>query len=197
MAITSFDPSIPQSEVDRLYRKLKDTRLPKTEIVPGAGDEYGVPLAWVHKLYDYWLNEYDWTATQKRISSWNHYTTSIEDVKIHFVHQQAKKPAKKVVPLLLVHGWPGSWWEFNRVIDALAGSEKDDGIVFDVVVPSLPGYCWSEVEKHPKGWTLQDTARVLNKLMLELGYSEYVTSGGDWGHWVGHTCTTQGKILTI
>ena len=87
---------------------------------------------------------------------------------------------------------PRAWlarklWEFNRVIDALASSEKDDGIVFDVVVPSLPGYCWSEVEKHPKGWTLQDTARVLNKLMLDLGYKEYVTSGGDWGHWVGHT----------
>ena len=187
MTIAPFDPAIPLSEVDRLYRKLKDTRLPKHEIVPGAGDEYGVPLAWVHKLYDYWLNEYDWAAAQKRISSWNHYTTSIEDVKIHFVHQPAKKPGKKVVPLLLVHGWPGSWWEFNRVIDALASSEKDDGVVFDVVVPSLPGYCWSEVEKHPKGWTLQDTAKVLNKLMLDLGYSEYVTSGGDWGHWVRYS----------
>lgn len=183
-AILPFDPTVTQEEVDRLYRKLKDTRLPKTEIVPGAGDEYGPPLDWVHKLYDYWVNKYDWSAAQRKISSWQHFTTTIEGLRLHFIHQHADKSAKKVIPLLLVHGWPGSFYEFSRVIDKLAKPENADEVAFDVVVPSQPGYCWSEVEKHPKNWTLQDTARVFDQLMQDLGYNEYVAAGGDWGHWV-------------
>jgi hypothetical protein len=111
--ITPFDPNIPQPEVDRLFRKLGDTRLPTQPIVPDAGEEYGPSLEWVQKLYDHWLNKFDWEKSQKQISGWKHYTTEIEGLKVHFVHETAKKSkgSGKAVPLLLVHGWPGTWFE--------------------------------------------------------------------------------------
>ncbi|KAF2136977.1 uncharacterized protein K452DRAFT_236661 [Aplosporella prunicola CBS 121167] len=184
--IKPFDPTIPQAEVDRLYRKLKDTRLPQQPIVPDAGEDYGAPLDWVHRLYNVWNDDYSWETAQKEISSWHHFTTNIEDLTIHFIHERAKtSPSgskKNVIPLLLVHGWPGSFYEFSRVIEPLTSSQGD-APVFDVVVPSLPGYTFSSGSPR-RGWMLQDTARVYDALMQRLGYSSYCAQGGDWGHWV-------------
>lgn len=81
----------------------------------------------------------------------------------------------------MVHGWPGSFYEFSRVIDPLSNSESH--VPFHCVVPSLPGFCWSSGP--PRGWKLQDTARVFHKLMQRLGYNEFAVQAGDWGHWVG------------
>jgi hypothetical protein len=108
--ITPFDPTIPQSEVDRLFRKLADTKLPTQPIVPDAGEDYGPSLEWVHKLYDHWLNQFDWKRAQKQISGWKHYTTEIEGLKVHFIHEKAER--RDALPLLLVHGWPGTWFEY-------------------------------------------------------------------------------------
>ncbi|KAH9886790.1 Alpha/Beta hydrolase protein [Xylariomycetidae sp. FL2044] len=181
--IKEFDPTVPQPEVERLWRKLKDTRLPQKSIVPDAGVEYGPPMDWVHKLYDKWCNEFDWAAAQKKISSFKHYTAEIAGLKIHFVHEPAKRDPDKAIPLLLVHGWPGSWYEFSRVIGPLTDPEDADAPAFNVVVPSIPGFTWSSAPA-TKDWTLQDTARIFDSLMIALGYRHYVAHGGDWGHWV-------------
>lgn len=183
--IQDFDPTIPQAEVDRLWRKLKDTRLPQVPAVPNAEDNYGPPLEWVHKLYGYWSNTFDWGLAQRKISTWKHYKTELDGLIIHFVHQPArpsKNPNNKAIPLLLVHGWPGSWYEFSRCRDPLSNPGDDAQQPFHVVVPSLPGFTWSSGP--PDNWSLQDTARVFDKLMLRLGYDAYVAQGGDWGHWV-------------
>ncbi|KAF2115397.1 Alpha/Beta hydrolase protein [Lophiotrema nucula] len=180
--IKSFDPNIPKEEVDRLFRKLKDTRLPKDPIVPDAGDDYGPSLEWIYKLYSYWCNDYSWLDAQKSISEWHHYTTEIESLRVHFIHEKARVRQKEAIPLLLVHGWPGTFYEFQNVMKPLLESKSDKDPVFDLVVPSLPGFCWSQGP--PRGWTLQDTARIYDELMKRLGYKEYVAQAGDWGHWV-------------
>lgn len=179
--ICEFDPSVPEAEVERMWRKLKDTRLPKLPIVPDAGDDFGPPLEWVHKLHNKWLNEFDWGTAQRRINSWKHYTATLEQHRIHFIHEPAKKNKESAIPLLLVHGWPGTWFEFSRIIDLLTNPEGDQQ-AFHVVLPSLPGFAWSSAPQ--RGWTVQDTARIFDKLMQGLGYQTYVTQAGDWGHFV-------------
>jgi pimeloyl-ACP methyl ester carboxylesterase len=89
---------------------------------------------------------------------------------------------EKAIPLLLVHGWPGTFFEFQNVMHGLLEPKDDSHPVFDLVVPSLPGFCWSQGP--PRGFTLQDTARMYDALMKRLGYTSYAAQAGDWGHWV-------------
>lgn len=118
--INLFDPTVSQDEVDRLFRKLKDTRLPEYPIVPDSADndDYGAPLDWARRLKEYWETQYDWTKTQEEICSWHYFKTRIEGIDIHFVHEKAAaspSSTAKPIPLLLVYGWPGSFYEFSRV----------------------------------------------------------------------------------
>lgn len=180
--ITPFDPTIPPQEVSRLFHKLSDTRLPPYPVVPDADADYGPPLPWIRKLKQKWEESYKWAPVQAKISKWKHYTTQLEDMSIHFVHEPAKRNAEGAIPLLLVHGWPGSWYEFSRCIDPLTNPSGDEQ-AFHVVVPSLPGFTWSTGPPR-RDWTLQDTARIFDTLMQRLGYTTYAAQGGDWGHWV-------------
>lgn len=111
-----------------------------------------------------------------------HYITRLEDVNIHFVH--VRSISAKAIPLLLIHGWPGSFWEFSRVWGPLSQQPTKEDWGFHVVVPSMPGFCWSDWPPRP-GWTLEDNARIFDHLMKRLGYSEYMVQCGDWGHFVG------------
>lgn len=116
------------------------------------------------------------------MNEYPHYITTIENLNIHFVHARSSNPGS--IPILLVHGWPGSFWEFSQVWGPLSQNSKENDISFHVVVPSMPGFCWSDWPPH-SGWTLQDTARIFDQLMKRLGYQEYMFQGGDWGHFVG------------
>ncbi|KAL4920310.1 Alpha/Beta hydrolase protein [Aspergillus aurantiobrunneus] len=179
--IQEFKIDIPPQEVERLKRKLSDTSLPGREIVPGAGTQYGPSYTWAKDLLEEWKTNFDWYAVQKQINKYPHYPCTIEDVRTHFLHARAERP--DAIPLLLVHGWPGSFYEFSRVWDPLSHPENKNDQAFHVVVVSLPGFCWSDWP--PKaGWTLQDGARVFDILMRKLGYHEYMVQGGDWGHFV-------------
>ncbi|KAF2134906.1 alpha/beta-hydrolase [Dothidotthia symphoricarpi CBS 119687] len=180
--IKSFNPEIPKEEVDRLFRKLADTRLPKEPIVPDAGEDYGPSLEWTNKLYNHWLHKYSWADAQAQISEWKHYTTSIEGLNVHFIHEKARVRQNEAIPLLLIHGWPGTFFEFQNVMHPLLSPSDPKSPVFDLIVPSLPGFCWSQ--SGPRGWKLQDTARIYDTLMKRLGYTSYATQAGDWGHWV-------------
>lgn len=182
-SINPFDPTVSQDEVDRLFRKLKDTRLPQYPIVPDSADndDYGAPLDWARRLKEYWETDYDWSKAQAEINSWHHFKTHIEGIDVHFVHEKAS--SKNSIPLLLIHGWPGSFYEFSRVIQPLTTPHSPDDQAFDVVVVSLPGYTWSGPPPR-RGWTLQDSARIFDTLMGRLGYFSYCAQGGDWAHWV-------------
>ena len=177
--IKPFKISVADDEVDRYYKKIRDTRVPTRDIVSGAGSDYGFTTEWATELYQTWANDYDWREEEKVINQWPHFTTELEDMTIHFVHARSKAP--NAFPILLVHGWPGSFYEFSQVINLLTDSEASQP--FHCVVPSLPGFCWSSGP--PKGWTLQDTARIFHILMKRLGYDQFAVQAGDWGHWVG------------
>jgi len=181
--IKPFIVDIPNEEVDRLKRKLKDTRLPPKPIVPDAGDKYGPTYEWGKNLYDAWVNDFDWYEHQDHINSAPHFKyTHSEGITIHFLHSKAKRD--DAIPLLMVHGWPGSFYEFNQVWGPLSNPDDPKLPAFHVVVPSLPGYGFSDWPPRA-AWTLQDTARIYNDMMKKLGYSQYMFQGGDWAHWIG------------
>jgi pimeloyl-ACP methyl ester carboxylesterase len=93
-------------------------------------------------------------------------------MKVHFIHEKARERGEKAIPLLLVHGWPGTFFEFQNVMYDLLAPKDASHPSFHLVVPSLPGFCWSQGP--PRGWTLQDTAGMYDTLMKRLGYTSYV-----------------------
>ncbi|KAH9922660.1 alpha/beta-hydrolase [Fomitopsis serialis] len=179
-----FTISVPDSEIELLRRKLEVTRLP--DELDDAGWDYGAPLADVRRMVAYWKDGYDWRKAEAEINTLPQFTRDIEvdgfgALNIHYVHQ--KSTVENAVPLLFVHGWPGHFLEVRKMLPLLtAGSE--DHPSFHVVALSLPNFGFSEAPKK-KGFGSHQYAEVCNKLMLALGYSEYVVQGGDWGYLLG------------
>jgi len=179
--IRPFKVDIPEVDVVRLLRKLKDTRIPTEDIVPGAGSDYGITTDWIKTMYNYWVNDFDWYKQQNLINERPMALTEINGQDVHFVHARSANP--NAMPLLLIHGWPGSFYEFSQVIDLLTNPEDASKQAFHCIVPSLPGFCFSS--RPPKGQTLKDVAGMFHILMTRLGYEAYCVQAGDWGQWVG------------
>lgn len=168
--IKPFKVDIPKDEVDRLKRKLKDHRLPPKPVVPEAGTKYGPTYEWGKNLVDKWINDFDWYEHQKQINTAPHFMyTHPEGLKIHFVHARSER--KDAIPLIMCHGWPGSFYEFNQVWGPLSSPSDASQPAFHVVVPSLPGYGFSDWPPRA-AWTLQDTTKIFDALMKRLGYSQ-------------------------
>ncbi|KAI0071765.1 alpha/beta-hydrolase [Panus rudis PR-1116 ss-1] len=183
MSEQPFKVSIPDSELDFLRKKLELTRFP--DELDEAGWDYGVPLTDVKRLVARWKDGFDWRANEAAINALPQFTRDIEvdghgKLNIHYVH--SKSEAQNAIPLLYVHGWPGHFLEATKLLPLLTSADSDSP-VFHVVVPSLPGYGFSETTKK-KGFAASQYAEVSHKLMLSLGYTEYVTVGGDWGYWI-------------
>jgi len=167
------------AEAARMLGLLRDSRLPANEALPGASWECGIPLERLRELREYWLKEWSFEEFVKEISKYEHYTVEIEGVEVHYVHASAGKEG--AVPMMMTHGWPGTFYEFHKVIGPLTSPSGDEDPAFDIVLPSLPGFGFSGPAPR-KGWTFVDTARVFDTLMVEvLGYEDYVAQGGDWG----------------
>ncbi|MGD9934270.1 MAG: epoxide hydrolase family protein [Dehalococcoidia bacterium] len=169
---------------DEVLQDLKD-RLSRTrwpDAIPGAGWDEGADLAYVKELCDYWREGYDWRAHEGHLNRWPQFRAEVDGVDFHFWHVKGKGP--NPFPLLLVHGWPGSIFEFYHLIGRLtdpAAHGGDAADSFDVVIPALPGYGWGGKPKE-RGWGPSRTAAAFNTLMTEvLGYERYGTQGGDWG----------------
>jgi len=185
--IKPFKVAVSQGEVKRLSDKLRDTRHPKSDIVPGAGSDYGLETGWATDLYTYWTKDFSWDRAQEHINSFQQFTTEIEGMNIHFTHQRASDPA--ALPMLMVHGWPGSFYEFSEIIKPLTSAPGDQQS-FHCVAPSIPGFCFSDPPPR-RGWTMKDTARVFHTLMLRLGYTRYACQAGDWGQFVARELGAQ------
>jgi pimeloyl-ACP methyl ester carboxylesterase len=181
--IKEFRIDIPQADLDDLARRLADTRWP--DEVAGAGTDYGMPLGVVRRLAQRWRDGYDWRAHEARLNQIPQFTTTIDGQNIHFMHVRSAEP--NALPLLLLHGWPGSVLEFEKMIGPLtdpAAHGGDASRAFDVVVPSLPGYGFSGPTNEP-GWDSARMARALAALMSRLGYQRWGAVGGDAGALVG------------
>lgn len=177
--ITPFKISVAQSELDDLRARLRNTRWPDAETVDDWSQ--GAPLEYVKSLCSYWADGYDWPAREARLNDFPQYRTNIDGLDIHFVH--VPSPHAGAMPLVLTHGWPGSWVEFLEVIGQLTdpvafGGDAADA--FHVVVPSLPGYGFSG-KPTSAGWGVKRTAGAWSTLMARLGYDRYGAQGGDWG----------------
>ncbi|KAL0567893.1 hypothetical protein V5O48_014100 [Marasmius crinis-equi] len=179
--MTEFKISVPDSEILHLKKKLELTRLP--DEIDQAGWDYGAPLSDIKRLVERWKGGYDWRKYEKELNDeLPQFTRDIEVdghgvLNIHYVYK--KSEAKGAIPLLFVHGWPGSFIEVRKILPLLTAAQEGQPN-FDVVAVGLPGYGFSEGTKK-KGFGIPKYAEVGHKLMLALGYNEYVTQGGDWG----------------
>jgi pimeloyl-ACP methyl ester carboxylesterase len=178
-AIRPFRIDIAQAELDDLRERLARTRWP--DQVPGAGWDYGIALADVQELAEYWRTAYDWRVHEARLNGFAQFTTEIDGQTVHFMHVRSAVPG--ALPLIMTHGWPGSVAEFTEVIGPLtdpAAHGGDPGDAFHVVVPSIPGFGFSGPTRE-RGWNVTRVARAWESLMGRLGYQRYGAQGGDWG----------------
>jgi pimeloyl-ACP methyl ester carboxylesterase len=169
-SINPFRIAVPDADLADLKDRLARTRWPEAECVDDWSQ--GIPLAYTRELADYWAGEYDWRAREAALNRFDQFTTEIDGLDIHFIHQRS--PRDDAFPLLITHGWPGSIVEFHKVIEPLT----EQG--FDVVCPSLPGYGFSGKPTRT-GWGIGKVAEAWDTLMGALGYERYGAQGGDWG----------------
>ncbi|VDD91204.1 unnamed protein product [Enterobius vermicularis] len=167
-----------------LKERLERSRLPES-LENSDTFEYGFSPSYLKEVIDYWKNSYDWKKWEKTLNQFPQFTTSLEGLRVHFIH--VKPPPgkyKKTFPLLISHGWPGNVFEFYKILPMLSdpitylGHSSD--YAFEVIAPSIPGFGWSS---HPakKGFDQWAVARIFRKLMLRLGHRRFFVQGGDWG----------------
>lgn len=178
-AVEPFRLAIPEAVLADLRVRLEQTRFPDTESVPGW--EQGAPLAEMKRVRDCWLHEYDWRRCEARLNALGQFRTEIDGCGIHFLHIRSPEPDAR--PLIMTHGWPGSVIEFLGVIGPLTdpvghGGKAADA--FHLVIPSLPGYGFSD-RPTKGGWTVERVAAAWLELMARLGYDRFLAQGGDWG----------------
>jgi epoxide hydrolase len=179
--IRPFRADIQQRSLDDLHDRLSRTRWTAEIPAPGAPEDYGVSLAWVRELAEYWKDGFDWRAYEERLNSYPQFVTEVDGQDIHFLH--AKSPEPDAVPLILTHGWPGSVIEFLDLIGPLTDPRAHGlapSIAFDLVIPSLPGFAFSAPLKD-RGWSTRRTAAAWATLMGRLGYQRYGAAGNDAG----------------
>jgi pimeloyl-ACP methyl ester carboxylesterase len=176
--IEPFTIRVPDAAIDDLKQRLARPRFPE----PLQPDwSYGTDLAYLRELVAYWRERFDWRAQERRLNQLEQFTTTIDGLRIHFIHRRSKQP--NAFPLLITHGWPGSIVEFTKVIGPLTDPVAHGGRAgdaFDVVMPSLPGFGFSGQPAAP-GYDPARIAVMEAKLMARLGYQRYGAQGGDWG----------------
>jgi epoxide hydrolase len=174
-----FQVDIEDAVVADLHDRLSRTRWP--DQIPDSGWERGSDVRYMRELCEYWRTEFDWPAQQARINQWPQFKARVDGLDLHFIHVRSKH--QDAMPLVLVHGWPGSFVEFLDVIGPLTDPEAHGGKAedaFHVVVPSLPGFGFSS-KPSEAGWNSTRMAESIAKLMSQLGYDHYGAQGGDWG----------------
>jgi epoxide hydrolase len=181
--VQAFEAHATDTELDDLRARLAAARLPEVETVHRVAPdprrwEQGVPLADLVDVVNYWRTGYDWRLFEARLNEIGQFRTTIDDLGIHFLHRRSARA--DATPLILTHGWPGSIAEFTHVIDELADPRNADAPAFHVVVPSLPGFGYSD-RPAVTGWGTEKIAAAWVELMARLGYSKFVAHGGDWG----------------
>jgi pimeloyl-ACP methyl ester carboxylesterase len=178
-AVRPFHINVPDAELAELRRRVLATRWPERETVKDQSQ--GVKLDKIQALVQYWGTGYNWRKAEKKLNALPQFVTTIDGLDIQFVHVRSKHP--NALPLIMTHGWPGSIFELTKVIGPLTdptafGGRAEDA--FDLVLPSMPGYGFSEKPKGT-GWDADRIAKAWAILMKRLGYKHYVSQGGDWG----------------
>jgi pimeloyl-ACP methyl ester carboxylesterase len=176
--VRPFQVTVPEEQLLDLRRRLTETRWAEPATVRDWSQ--GVPLDDLQALCSYWQSHYDWRATERRLNRWPQYLTEIDGLTIHYFHLPSSSPS--AVPLILTHGWPGSFFEFEQAMAQLSD--------FHLVVPSLPGYGFSGKPSN-QGWGVRRIADAWTALMQRLGYHRFIAAGSDWGTSISTTVALQ------
>jgi pimeloyl-ACP methyl ester carboxylesterase len=187
-AVTPFEVRVTDAEIADLRERLARTRWPEKEAVDGW--DQGLPLAYAQELCAHWADGYDFGFAD-RVNAFSQVRTEVDGLGIHALH--VRSPQADALPLVLTHGWPGSVVEFLQVIGPLsdpAAHGGDPADAFHLIVPSLPGYGWSD-KPTEAGWGVPRIARAWDALVHALGYDRYGAQGGDWGASVTTTMAEQ------
>ena len=197
--IKTFKIGISDKELKNIYDRVK--KFPWHEMPEDGGWEYGTNLDYMKEISNYWIKNFNWRKHEAEINSFSNFITKVDNIDIHFIYEKGSGP--NPMPLLLMHGWPGSIIEFLQIIKKLAhpekfGGNKDDA--FDVIIPSLPGFGFSGKPSRPIG--PRKMAGIFNKLMVKnLNYKNYIAQGGDWGatiaNWIGYDHSKNCKAMHI
>ena len=178
--IDPFEIHVEDEVIEDLIERISRTRWPGE--ITDSGWDYGSNLSYVMDLCDYWKNTFNWREQESRINTFQNFTTNVSGLNIHFIQEKGKGP--NPIPLVITHGWPSTFAEMLDIIPLLTdpgshGGDASDS--FDVIVPSLPGYGYSEKPSNP-GMDVAEIARLWVELMTSnLGYSSFTAQGGDWG----------------
>jgi pimeloyl-ACP methyl ester carboxylesterase len=180
-AIRPFRIEIPQADLDDLRSRLANTRWAPPAPTEAADFSRGVPLTYLQELATYWGKDFDWRAQEARLNSYPQFLTEIDGQTIHFLHVRSPEPS--ATPLLMTHGYPGSFVEFLELIDPLTNPVAHGGSAsdaFHLVIPSIPGFGFS-TPVADAGWEVARTTEAFAVLMERLGYTRYGAHGGDVG----------------
>ena len=181
--IHPFTIRVPDPVLADLKERLSHPRYP--DALQGDGWTYGTDIGYLKQLVAYWRDRFDWRAQERALNRFEQFTTTIDGLTIHFIHRRSKQPG--AFPLLITHGWPGSFVEFTKIIGPLTdpaahGGRAEDA--FDLVIPSIPGFAFSDKPREP-GYAPARIAAIEAALMARLGYRRYGVQGGDWGSIIG------------
>lgn len=188
-SIRPYRIDIPEADLVDLRRRIAATRWPERETV--TDQTQGVQLTKLQALVDYWGSDYNWRKAEATLNALPQFVTTIDGLEIQFIHVRSRHP--NALPLIMTHGWPGSALELLKVIAPLTDPTAHGGRAadaFDLVLPTYPGYGFSG---KPQGttWGPAQVARAWDTLMHRLGYSRYVSQGGDWGAIVSQVMAVQ------
>ena len=177
-AIVPFKIAVPDGVLTDLKDRLARTRFPSQ--IEGSGWDYGTNLSYLRELVTYWQTKFDWRAQERKLNQLPQFKTNIDGLDIHFIHQKSSRT--DAIPLVFVHGWPGSVLEVTKIIGPLTEPPPGE-IAFHVVALSLPGYGFSDKPKE-RGVSNRRIAGIIAQLMARLGYQRYGAQGGDWGGFI-------------
>src|SRR6187549_668569 len=175
-----FSPRTPPAEIDSLRARLHATRWP--DAPEEAGWSLGTDVDYLRELVAYWADGFDWSAQEAALEGFPRFRVPLGDLRIHFVHARATAPAGPVLPLILTHGWPDSFWRYTKVIPLLTdpgAHGADPADAFHVVVPDMPGFGYSDRPAVPLDSIA--VADLWAELMGQLGYPRFGAAGGDVG----------------
>jgi pimeloyl-ACP methyl ester carboxylesterase len=171
-----FKININQSILDDLKKRITNTRWP--DEIENSKWQYGTNESYLKELCDYWENTFDWKKQEEYLNSFPHFRTTVDGIGLHFIHQKGE--GNNSIPLLLIHGWPDSFVRFLKIIPLLTKADEN-GFSFDVIIPSIPGFGFSDIPTEP-GMNVKRIGRLFTKLMTEeLSYKKFVAHGGDLG----------------
>lgn len=176
--VTPFSIRIEAEILSDLRTRIRNTRWP--DQAPGTAWEQGTDLEYLKSLLAYWADEFDWHAQERLLNAANQFRAKLDGVHIHFVHERARRGHG--IPLILTHGWPSTFAELLPLVPFLTDPDAHgiEGPAFDVVIPSLPGYAFSD-RPAQVGVNYQHVAGLWHRLMRGLGYERYGAQGGDFG----------------